>query len=188
MLLKMSSHGKCKNCQQSRFSLSEWEDSSKKSGSKKKHHHRHPDEKKSRVYALIAKVSKNTTVENHIHFDIGLGGSRVIDVSEDGSTFTFLRSGMYRIAFSGYVDLNSDVGGEFLFDKNYVKDDQLPFTRSPLISGQANVSTILPFYKGQSLSLGIKNLVLKRFKGSGDDGYPVISAGSQVEIYKVSDL
>ena len=187
-----SSDRNCKNCHRRKFNLSEaserfdsWSSAKKSkytsSSSSHKSRRGHKDDKvkKDHIYSLLVKIEENIIIENHIHFDVGIGGNNVIEVSQDGSVFTFRKSGMYRIVFTGLVDLKTPDSSYIIFNKSDIKPEHIPFMKNKIYSGNVNTSTLLPFKKGQTLDIKISK--------SGRE-LPIVSGGSQLEIYKVSSI
>lgn len=136
------------------------------------------DRKGSSTSALIVMTKEDTIVSDKVGFDMGLGGTHsYISVSDDGMTFTFRKSGMYRFVFSGLVNLKCDQGGKLIFAQS--NHQQAPFAQRNISTDLIHVSTILTFQKNQTVSLKITS--------NGRES-PVVGAQSSLEIYRVSSI
>src|SRR3990167_652375 len=181
----MSSNRKHKSRGVKHFSLTDASESDAKGYGNANHRHSHERGNPKRVTALIAKVEENSFIDPYISFDVGLGGKGAIEVSEDGSGFTFRKSGLYQLIFSGEIDLRTASEGNFIFEQTPVQDDQKHFTFQNISSGHVNISTILSFRRGNSLRLTVIPLiggVAHRTE------FPIVGGGSKFQIIRVSDI
>jgi len=131
--------------------------------------------------AILTKVDEDIQInsENKIFFTIGMSNSKNIyfNVLDNGSAFQFNTSGLFRIVFSGTIN----VPGILSFErKPLFNSNQEFFTKYNINKSDFNQSTMLPFKKGFILSI--------KFYPNNKSQNVILKAGSQLEIYKVDNL
>lgn len=131
--------------------------------------------------AILTKVEEDMQInsENKIYFTIGMSNSKhtYFQVLDNGSAFQFNISGLFRIVFTG----NINVSGVLSFErKPQFNSNQEKFTRYKIAGGEITQSTMLPFKKGFILSV--------KFYPTNKSQKVIIKSGSQLEIYRVDNL
>lgn len=126
--------------------------------------------------AILAKTNENIVIDGKIYFNVGISNNRSFQVTDDGTEFIFTKDGFYQLTFRGKFSCI----GNLIFDRNpSFEKRQRQFSEFQFDEKTEEISTMLPFHKGNRLSV--------RFE-SPKPGICILSAGGQIEIVKVDDL
>lgn len=127
--------------------------------------------------AILARIDERSPIQDKIVFTVGISNNKSFRVSEDGSTFIFTQSGLYRIVFKGKV---TSQGKIVLRRSPPLNEKQTVFTKFAFGGEIQEVSTMLPFHSSYELTV----IFVANKSSKGD----YLEAGAQVEIYKVDEI